>query len=253
MHPAATRTLRSLRRRLDGWLDHLAPRGCALCGDVLPPRAFPAFCQGCLAELPGSRRARCARCGRPTDRPAPACTGCAGDRETAALDCTFAAADYAPPLDRVVTALKFRRELALARPLGELLAARWAAEPSAPALDCLVPVPLATARLAERGFNQSLEIARTMHAALSSFPGVGPVRPRGLRRLRDTPAQAGLDLPARRRNLSGCFACDGRLDGLTVGVVDDVMTSGSTLAEAARALKAAGAARVVALVAARTA
>ncbi|MEI7445108.1 MAG: ComF family protein, partial [Burkholderiales bacterium] len=188
-----------------------------------------------------------------TDRPSAACTGCAGDAAAAAIDATFAAADYAPPLDRVVTALKFRRDLALARPLGELLAARWAGEPRAPALHCLVPVPLAVGRLADRGFNQSLEIARAMRASLGGEPEVGPVLPRGLRRVRETPSQAGLDLAARRGNLAGCFACDARLDGLTVGLVDDVMTSGSTLAEAARTLKAAGAARVVALVAARTA
>lgn len=163
------------------------------------------------------------------------------------------AADYAPPLDRVVIALKFRHQLALARPLGELLAARWAGEPCAPPLDCLVPVPLASARLAERGFNQSLEIARAMRDALGAHGGVGPVLARGLRRVRDTPEQSGLDLAQRRRNLLGCFACDRRYDGLSVGVVDDVMTSGSTLAEAARMLKAAGAVRVVALVAARTA
>ncbi|MFM1987053.1 MAG: hypothetical protein RJA99_10 [Pseudomonadota bacterium] len=253
MHPVAHGTLRSLGRRVGGWLDHVAPRGCALCGEALPPRAFPAFCVGCLIDLPGSARPRCARCGRPTDRPAPACTGCAGDHATAPLDATLAAADYAPPLDRVVTALKFRRELALARPLGELLAARWAGEPAAPPLDCLVPVPLTGRRLAERGFNQSLEIARAMRAALGTRGGVGPVIVRGLRRVRDTPAQAGLDLAARRGNLAGCFACDARVEGLSIGVVDDVMTSGSTLAEAARALKAAGAARVVALVAARTA
>jgi predicted amidophosphoribosyltransferase len=73
-----------------------------------------------------------------------------------------------------------------------------------------------------------------------------------LLRLRDTPAQANLGLAERRRNLEGCFACGGRLDGAHVGLVDDVMTSGSTLAEAARTLRAAGAVRVVALVAART-
>jgi ComF family protein len=250
MHPAAALASHRARRRLGRWLDHLVPRGCALCGVALAPGAFPAFCTGCLLDLPGARRPRCARCAHPTDRAAPACTACAlPSPQVPTVDRTFAAADYAPPLDRVVTSLKFGRQLALARPLGELLAARWLAATPAPPIDVLVPVPLATARLAQRGFNQSLEIARAMSAALGRPV---PVLARGLRRLKETPAQAGLALAERRANLKGCFAGAGRLDGMTIGLVDDVMTSGSTLAEAAGALREAGADRVVALVVART-
>jgi ComF family protein len=256
MHASAFRPLAHpfarARRRLGGWLDHLAPRGCALCGTALAPRAFPAFCTGCLLDLPGARRARCRRCGQPTDAPAPACTACAAEAPPA-VDATLAAADYAPPLDRVVTALKFGRQLPLARPLGELLAARWAGALHGEPLDCLVPVPLAPGRLAQRGFNQSLEMARAMSAALAHAFEPLPVLPRRLSRLRETPPQAALGLAERRTNLLGCFACSGRLDGLRIGLVDDVMTTGSTVGEAARVLKAAGATRVVALVAARAA
>ena len=250
MHADLGPPLRRARRRLGRWLDHLAPRGCATCGRALSPGAFPGFCRGCLADLPGARRPRCARCGQPTDRPAPACTACAGAPPgPPPVDATLAAADYAPPLDRVVTALKFGRQLALARPLGELLAARWLGALPAVPLDGLVPVPLADRRLAQRGFNQSLEMARAMSASL---PRPLPVLPDRLRRVRETPSQASLGLAERRANLRGCFACDARLDGLRIGLVDDVMTSGSTLAEAARVLRAAGAASVVAIVVART-
>lgn len=82
-------------------------------------------------------------------------------------------------------------------------------------LDCLVPVPLGTARLAQRGFNQALEIARAMSSSLA-VPL--PVHARRLARLRDTPAQADLGLAERRRNLQGCFACRGRMDGLAAGL-----------------------------------
>jgi ComF family protein len=242
--PAASCLPRPLRRRLGLWLDHLAPRPCALCGEALRPGAFPGLCAGCLQAMPGARRARCRRCGLPGGA---ACNGC--ERADPPFDRTLAAADYAPPLDRLVTAMKFGRQLGLARPLGEVLAACWLGAPDRPPLDCLVPVPLGAERLAQRGFNQALEMARSMSAAL---PRPLPVHPGCLTRLRDTPAQAGLGLADRRRNLRGCFACGGRLDGLRVGLVDDVMTSGSTLAEAARALKHAGAASVVALVVART-
>ncbi|MCA3181408.1 MAG: phosphoribosyltransferase family protein [Burkholderiaceae bacterium] len=249
MHAALGPPLRRARRRLGRWFDHLAPRGCATCGAWLAPGALPGFCVGCLAELPGARRPRCARCGQPTDRWAPACTACAGAGADA-VDATLAAADYAPPLDRVVTALKFGRRLALARPLGELLAARWLGALPAVPLDGLVPVPLGARRLAQRGFNPSLEMARAMSAAL---PVPLPVLRGRLRRVRETSPQSGLGLAERRRNLLGCFACDARLDGLRIGLVDDVMTSGSTVAEAARVLRAAGAASVVAIVVARTA
>jgi ComF family protein len=253
-HPVL-RSLRTARRRLGAWLDHLAPRGCALCAQTLAPGAFPGLCTGCLLALPGARRVRCAGCGLATaDPPAPGgtpvpvggCRHCAG---RAGVDLTLAAADYAPPLDRAITAMKFGRQLGLARPLGELLAARWLGAEARARLDCLVPVPLGEARLAERGFNQSLEMARAMSAALASPL---PVHARRLLRLRDTPAQAGLGLAARRVNLHGCFGVRGSFAGLHVGLVDDVMTTGSTLAEAAAALKRAGAERVVALVVART-
>jgi ComF family protein len=234
---------RTLRRRLDGWLDHLAPRACALCGAGLAPGAFPGLCGGCLQAMPGARRVRCARCALPVQG---ACLACA--EADLPFDRALAAADYAPPLDRLVTSMKFGRQLGLARPLGEVLAASWLGAPDAPPLDCLVPVPLGAARLAQRGFNQALEMARAMSAALAAPL---PVHPRRLLRVRETPAQAGLGLADRRRNLVGCFACDQGLDGLRVGLVDDVMTSGSTLSEAARALRRAGAASVVALVVAR--
>jgi ComF family protein len=243
MRPTALPDPRAAARRLGGWLDHWVPRRCALCCEPLAPRTFPGFCTPCIDALPGARRPRCRRCGLPA--PDGACGGCVPP----GVDRTIAAADYAAPLDRVVTTLKFGRELALARPLGELVAAAWLGAVEPAPLDCLVPVPLSAARIARRGFNQALEMARAMAAALAAPP---PVLPGALVRTRDTPAQSGLRLADRRGNLAGCFACPGRLDGLRVGVVDDVMTSGGTLAEAARTLRAAGAAGVVALVAART-
>jgi predicted amidophosphoribosyltransferase len=243
------------KRLLSNWLDRLAPRQCALCGATLAPGAFPGFCAGCLYSLPGADAVRCPVCALPAAPDERRCTGCSADPPP--FDATLAAADYAPPLDRAVTAMKFGRQIALARPLGELLAIRWLGRvPGAGAdalqLDCLVPVPLAPARLARRGFNQALEMARVCSAALAGRRGQAlPVRT-ALRRLRETPAQASLDLAERGRNLAGCFGCAGRLDGLAVGLVDDVMTSGHTLAEAARALRRAGASSVVNLVVART-
>lgn len=240
------RTWQRLGRRMGRWLDHLAPRRCALCADTLRPGAFPGLCTPCLLDLPGARCIRCNRCGLPAPDPERACT-CGAHFWS--VDHTVVVADYCPPLDRAITALKFGHQLALARPLGELLGAAWLGRSPPLPLDCLVPVPLGPERLASRGFNQSLEMARAMAVCLPSPPRV---LPRGLHRLRDTAAQSGLDLPGRLANLTDCFQSPNRLEGLSVGLIDDVMTSGSTITEAARALKAAGASRVVALVLART-
>lgn len=108
-------------------------------------------------------------------------------------------------------------------------------------------MPLHRTRLAERGFNQALEIARRL-ARISNRP----LRTKGIVRVRDTAHQA--DLPAARRpaNVRGAFECRADLSGMTVAIVDDVMTTGASLNELARVLKCAGAVRVENWVAART-
>jgi ComF family protein len=174
-----------------------------------------------------------------------------------AYDATVAAADYAAPLDRALTAFKFSGRIGLAPALGGLLADRWRQDgPPAPqAIDCLAPIPLSPGRLADRGFNQAHLIARAMLARLRArHQGPLPViRPALLTRRRETPPQSLLQLPARQANLDHGFHAAGPLDGLRIGVIDDVMTTGATLQAAAIALKAAGARQVVNLVVARTA
>jgi ComF family protein len=152
------------------------------------------------------------------------------------------------PLDRLVLQLKFGARLAHGRLFGELLAAAVARSGLArPALLC--PVPLGPARLAERGYNQALEIARPLGRSL----GIA-VAPRLLSRVHDTSAQSRLAPGARRANIRHAFAVPDRalVEGRHIGVVDDVMSSGETLEEAAATLKRHGAARVSNFVFART-
>lgn len=156
---------------------------------------------------------------------------------------TTALGDYAPPLDGMVMALKFGARLDLAALFGRLLAQR--ATPPADAV--VVPVPLAHERLRERGFNQSLQIARAYCAASGARLAADRVR-----RIRHTPPQQALALDERRRNIRGAFEAAGDFGGRAVLVVDDVMTSGSTMDEMARVLVAGGASHVHALVVART-
>jgi len=168
-------------------------------------------------------------------------------REPPHFDATRAALDYAFPVDGLIQQLKYGARLPLAALFGDLVADSVKQADTGPAVDLIVPLPLHPARLRERGFNQAAEIARR----LSALTGI-PLRLDGIRRTVDTPPQAGLHIKQRRANIRGAFACNASLTGMNVAVVDDVMTTGSTLDEFAKTLKAAGAARVENWVAART-
>jgi len=172
------------------------------------------------------------------------CGRCLG--EPPAFDATVAVFKYAFPADVLVQGLKFRSELALAALLADELYSEVSAA-RAGGVDLILPVPLHELRLRERGYNQSMEIARSLAARLRV-----PLASDLCTRVRDTPAQLDLPLKARRENLRGAFSCRQVLDGKTVAVVDDVMTTGATLGEVAATLKQFGAARVVNWVVART-
>jgi len=195
---------------------------CQACRDALPRVAEP--CPSCAMPSPGG-----AICGACLARPP-------------SFDATFAPWLYDYPVDRLVLALKFQRRLALAPVLARPLQELWHS-----GADIIVPMPLHRARLAERGFNQSAEIAR----CLAQSVGV-PLALDTLLRIRHTAPQSDLPHAERTGNVRGVFSCRGEIQGLSVALVDDVMTTGATLREAARILKRAGAARVENWVAART-
>jgi ComF family protein len=210
---------------------------CYLCRGA----AERTLCGACDADLPRLGATLCPRCA--LDSPGGAlCGRCLA--QPPHYDATLAALAYRFPADVLVQALKFRSELALAPLLAQLLLERVACAES---VQLVVPVPLSRARLAERGCNQALEIAR--HVARATGARLSPEL---CERVRDTPAQAGLPMQDRARNVRGAFRCTGLVAGAAVAVLDDVMTTGATLDAVARALKDAGAARVVNWVVART-
>jgi len=233
-------------RLVHALLDALLPSCCALCGG----HARAAVCADCeqayVAPTP-----RCPCCANPTGAldSTRHCGACLA--QAPPFDATWAACDYAAPLDSLVLQLKFGAQLALAPWMARVLhgAISSIMHPAPVLPDVLCPVPLGPTRLIERGYNQALEVARPLARAL----GV-PVVPQLLHRLRETAPQSGAAPGDRRRNVRGAFGVAGTFDvrGRHVGVVDDVMSSGHTLAEIAAVLKQAGAARVTNIVFART-
>ncbi|MGS0625586.1 ComF family protein [Ralstonia sp. VS2407] len=237
------------KHALSAWfrtgLRHLLPCACALCGAV----QGGLVCSGCIGDLaPQLHRRRCIQCAialesRHTARHCHACLAGAPD-----FDATVVIADYDWPLDHLVTGLKFRAQLPLAAWLAGQLGNALAAAPG-DLPDVLLPVPLSPARLHSRGYNQAWEIARRLAHQLNI-----PAHANALYRVRDNPAQASLDRAERLTNLLGAFvvAEPARIVGHHIGVVDDVMTTGTTLGEIATQLKRAGASRVTNVVALRT-
>ena len=171
---------------------------------------------------------------------------CAGGAARApAFDYARAAAGYGGAVREAVHALKFGGRRSLARPLGDLVREQCAgALTERP--DAFVPVPLARARERERGFNQAALLAERLGSTL----GVR-VRPRWLVRLRATAAQSDLSAAERRANVEGAFAAAPAVADRHVVVIDDVVTTGATIGDCARALRAAGARRVGVLAVAR--
>ncbi len=157
------------------------------------------------------------------------------------FDRTLAVFAYAFPLDKMVQALKFNGQLMLVHLLAHKLAQRVKIRP-----DYIVAMPLHPARLRERGFNQSLELARQIARNLK-IPLLNTCQ-----RVRNTPPQSALPWKERGKNMRKAFTCTEDLSGKHVAVVDDVMTSGASVNELARALRQANAREVSAWVVART-
>lgn len=193
----------------------LLPPRCILCGARGQAPCLD-LCRACEHALPAPRASL-------VEGPIP-------------LQRCYAPFEYGHPLDHLVHSLKYRRQLAVARVLGTLLGQRIAALGLAQGIDLMIPVPLHPARHAERGFNQSAEIAGWAARQASC-----PVDASLVVRNRDTRPQVGLAAEERRSNVSGAFAVTGAVRGLRVAVLDDVVTTGGTLCDLARALSLAGA------------
>lgn len=226
----------SLRALLEHVVDLVVPQLCFACGQAC---TGASLCAACRAELP-TRTERCPVCAIPTPQ-GQTCGACLQDPP--AFDASHAAFDYVFPIDRMVQALKYGHQLSVV----PFLAAALIDNAPDERPDILLPMPLHVHRLAARGFNQAVELARPLARHWQMGMALALVG-----RVHDVAPQAALTSAERRRNMRGVFSVGERLDEASVVVVDDVMTTGTSLRALAEALKAHGARRVVNLVVART-
>src|SRR3954469_388300 len=215
----------------------IAP-GCPLCGG----RANrDGVCDGCQASLPRLPRAHCPVCaiGTPAGEPCGRCVSV-----PPFFDRVVAPFIYAFPVSVLIQRLKYRGELACARPLAAAMANALDQEPYP---DLLVAMPLTNTRLAGRGFNQAMEISRHIAAEFGLNIATGTCSRKG-----DGTPQTVLPWKKRASNVRNAFTCNANIEGKSIAVVDDVLTTGATLNELARTLKLSGAREVIGWVAART-
>ena len=211
-------------------LDLLFPKACAACGDGPWP-----FCPACRAALTPIDPPLCCRCGAPARAVVDRCDHCPPPD----LDRARSAFVFRGPLRKAIHRLKFAGDRGVAAALGAAMAAVLDRE-----TDAITWVPLSRARLAERGYDQARALARTV-SRLTGTPTSAL-----LSRATDLPPQALRGAAERRRALVGAFSAS-RPPPPRVLLVDDVMTTGATAAECAKALKIAGAIDVEVLTAGR--
>ncbi len=230
-----------MKQKGDNWLNiiqqWLMPARCLLCGGPGQSAPLLDICVACQVDLPaiprdmeqGTRQYR--RLGQPVDTTA-----------RPAIDQLFAPYRYEFPLDSLIPALKYRAGFCVARVFGGLLASaltthngKLEPDEELPWPEALLPVPLHANRLRSRGFNQAYEIAKPV----SRYLGI-PIDADACRRVIDTPAQTGLGAGERKRNLRDAFRT--REYGLpkSLAIIDDVVTTGSTVQAIAMALKKQG-------------
>ncbi len=222
-----------LRRSLFWLLTQLLPPACPLCRQTFPPYWQDPFCENCLAGFPPLPPAHCPCCALPfiaASNSAHLCGRCV---------------DRPPPFTKVHTVgcfdsllrdaihqFKFNQQIGLDRPLGTMLNSSLPVDSE---FDLIVPVPLHTRRLRQRSYNQSLLLAREL-TRLRGFPSVADL----LIKTEETVSQQDLSARDRERNLSKVFQVLRPLQGERILLVDDVMTTGSTVRACSQVLLAAG-------------
>ncbi|RTZ43145.1 ComF family protein [Candidimonas sp. SYP-B2681] len=223
----------------------LVPTACVLCQGSAKGGGLCANCAAAVLHSMQHNGLRCPACCLALGRHN-ACPDCC--LRQPAFDRVIAAFDYAEPGDLLIHYFKVGRRFTSAGMLAGLLARTVRdATPALPANTILVPVPASRSSIIERGFNPAAEVARSLARQLDLS-----CRPELLLRVQEGSRQTRLNRTDRLHSVQSLYACPQRVAGAAIAVVDDVLTTGSTLHSIAQQFKAAGAASVLGLVLART-
>ncbi len=228
------------RDAFEAVVDVLLPPSCAACDVVLP--AATCFCEDCAHEVLELPSVHCLCCAEPGTFPQQRCARCTNGMP---WERAFAPFEHEGMVAKAIHRFKYEDRSDIARPLGLLLAAT-ARDELASMEGTLVPLPLHQSRFQERKYDQAALLTAVLGQRLNREVKTG-----WLMRTRDTRRQVGLKEEQREENVRGAFSATSAVQGRHVVLVDDVLTSGATAREAARALKAAGALNVFVLTLAR--
>ena len=228
------------RHELAASIDLLLPPACLLCGNLLATSLDgQSFCVDCLVAMPPLSPAHCCCCAQPFPSATSnhLCGTCL--QRPPSFSMVHAAGMYQDSVKEAVHQLKYRNQLTLAKPLGQLLGKVISAADNNFVPDQIIPVPLHPDRLRELGYNQALEVARPIARQL----GI-PIDTTLLQRNRKTQQQQGLSAIERKSNLRNAFTLASKASAFKILLIDDVMTTGETVRECSRALLAGGVAEV---------
>lgn len=215
----------------------LVPIPCRLCGT---PSNYQSICQACIEDLPQLGET-CPRCASPI-RHAYLCGTCL--HQPPEQDSSFSLFPYHDPIDRLIADFKYHDKLYLSDLFARLMRDKL---PKQVLPDLLIPIPLHSNRLRQRGYNQSLELAK----ALSRQLGI-PNSHHHLIKLLDTKSQASIPFKARKKNIQDAFQVIQSDVPAHIALIDDVLTTGHTANAAAKPLRKAGATRIEVWTVART-
>jgi ComF family protein len=230
------------RHLFDGFIDLVFPRNCALCRSYAPTTDKDPLCPACQAKIPYNHPPFCVRCSRHLKNFSKEglCPDC--QKRMPDFDLAWGFTLYDPPLPELIQDFKFRNKTALRKTfdtISRTFLSRYRLRLKG--YDGLIPMPLTSVRLRERGYNQALLLAESL-SQVTGIPCVTDI----LSRARHTPQQSTLGEKERWTNIKGAFRINSRssIKDKKYIVVDDLLTTGATASEAAKTLKKAGAARV---------